>query len=132
MSSTNIDLIKSLYAAFGRGDIETIIAGLAADVDWAVMGRREDYPLFGTWKGQSDVRRFFHGVQEQQTLDFSPREFYAADDRVFVLGHYTWKMQKTGRTVASDWVHIFTVTNGKVSKFREFTDTAQFAAAYRG
>jgi uncharacterized protein len=131
MTSANIDLIKSLYAAFGRGDIETIIAALAPNVDWTVSGRREDYPLFGSWSGQSEVRRFFQGVREQETMDFSPREFFSVEDRVFVLGHYAWKIRKTGRTVASDWVHIFTIANGKVIKFREFTDTAQFAAAYR-
>ena len=40
-------------------------------------------------------------------------------------------MRKTGRSVASDWVHIFTVRDGKVVAFREFTDTAQFAEAFR-
>src|SRR4051794_13816807 len=75
--------------AFGRGDIETIIAALAPDVDWVVAGRREDYPLLGSWKGQSEVRKFFQTLQEQQEhIEFSPREFFAADDRVFVLGHY--------------------------------------------
>jgi ketosteroid isomerase-like protein len=49
-----------------------------------------------------------------------------------VLGHYAWKIRKTGRSVASDWAHIFTVRNGKVVRFREFNDTAQFAEAYRG
>jgi hypothetical protein len=34
--------------------------------------------------------------------------------------------------VASDWVHVFTIRNRKVTKFREFNDTAQFAQAYRG
>ena len=31
-----------------------------------------------------------------------------------------------------DWVHEFTVRNGKVVTFRGFNDTAQFAEAYRG
>ena len=34
--------------------------------------------------------------------------------------------------VAADFVHIFTVKDGKVSGFQEFTDTATFAEAYRG
>jgi ketosteroid isomerase-like protein len=29
-------------------------------------------------------------------------------------------------------VHVFTIKGGKVTAFREFTDTAQFAEAYRG
>jgi uncharacterized protein len=41
-------------------------------------------------------------------------------------------VKKTGRRIASDWCHVFTVRDGKVAAFREFTDTAQAAAAYRG
>jgi len=29
-------------------------------------------------------------------------------------------------------VHVFTLKDGKVTAFREFTDTAQFAQAWRG
>jgi uncharacterized protein len=49
-----------------------------------------------------------------------------------VLGHYKWTVRKTGKAVAADFVHIFTIKNGKVSGFQEFTDTATFAEAYRG
>ncbi|MFL6831695.1 MAG: nuclear transport factor 2 family protein [Xanthobacteraceae bacterium] len=94
---------------------------------------RKDYPLFGSWKGSSEVEKFFKGVaQHEEATDFSPREFFDAGDRVCVLGHYAWKIRKTGRTVAGDWVHVFTIRNGKVTRFREFNDTAQFAEAYRG
>jgi ketosteroid isomerase-like protein len=133
MSSANIAFIQSLYAAFSRGDIATIINALSPDVDWSVNGRRKDYPLLGSWKGSNEVQKFFQGVAEhEEATDFSPREFFAAEDRVFVLGHYAWKIRKTGRAVASDWVHVFTVRAGKIAAFREFNDTAQFAEAYRG
>jgi ketosteroid isomerase-like protein len=132
MSAANTALVQSLYAAFGRGDIATIINALASDVDWTLNGRRKDYPLFGSWKGPGEVQKFFRGVAEhQEATEFSPQEFFAAEDRVCVLGHYAWKIRKTGRAVASDWVHVFTVRNAKVVKFREFIDTAQFAEAYR-
>jgi ketosteroid isomerase-like protein len=133
MSNTNVELIKSLYAAFGRGDIGAIISALSPDVDWSLNGRRADYPLLGTWKGPNEVQRFFQGIAEhQETVEFSPREFFAADDRVFVLGRYAWKLRKNGRTAASEWVHIFTIRGGKIVAFREFTDTAVFAEAFRG
>ena len=133
MSNANIALVQSLYAAFGKGDIATIVNALAPDADWTVNGRRKDYPLLGNWKGPKGVQEFFKGVAEhEEATEFSPREFFAADEHVFVLGHYAWKIRKTGRAVASDWVHIFTIRGGKVAKFREFNDTAQFAEAYRG
>ncbi len=132
MSAANIALIQSLYAAFGRGEIATIINAMAPDVDWHVNGRRQDYPLLGHWKGRDEVQKFFRGVAEhEEAKDFSPREFFAAEDHVFVLGHYAWTIRKTGRGVASDWAHVFTINSGKVVKFQEFNDTAQFAEAYR-
>lgn len=133
MSNDNVDLVRNLYAAFGRGDIDTILAALAPDVSWESVGRPEDYPAFGPRHGIEAVRDFFRLVAENEEFsDFSPREFLAADDRVFVLGHYEATLRKTGRTVASDWVHVFTLRDRKVSRWREHTDTAQFAEAWRG
>jgi ketosteroid isomerase-like protein len=132
MSAANVSLIQSLYAAFGRGDIATIIAALRPEVEWVVNGRREDYPLCGVWKGSGGVQEFFNRLTElEEVSEFSPQVFDDAEDKVFVQGHYTWKMRKTGVTVSTDWIHVFTVLDGKVKKFLEFTDTAQFAAALR-
>ena len=133
MSNANVSLVQSLYAAFGRGDIATIVAAMAPDVVWTLHGRASDHPALGTKKGPQGVQAFFGIIADTQTAtDFSPREFYAVDDKVFVLGHYAWTMKKTGKTVDTDWVHIFTVKGGKVAAFNEFADTAQFAEAMRG
>ena len=131
MSSTNIALVQSLYAAFGRGDVAEIIAGLAPEVDWQTVGRKSDYPVFGPRLGATDLQEFFQLVAENEEFaDFTPREFHAADDKVFVLGSYTLTMRKTGEPVACDWVHVFTLRDGKVMRFREHTDTAQFTEGY--
>ena len=132
MSNANIAFVQSLYAAFGRGDIATIIAAMAPDIAWHSHGEAEDYPTLGLHKGPLGVQKFFQTVAANQTaLDFSPREFDAAGDKVFVQGYYAWKLTKNGKTATSDWVHIFTVRNGKVTKFDEFADTAQFARALK-
>jgi len=132
MSSANITLVQSLYAAFGRGDVATIVAAMTPDVDWILTGRREDHPLFGARKGVAKVEEFFKTLAElQESIAFTPKEFYGSDDRVFALGHYIWKIRKNGRQADSDWCHVFTVKGGKVTKFQEFTDTAQFAAAIK-
>ena len=79
------------------------------------------------------MQEFFKTVAENEEFaDFSPREFYAVEDKVFVLGSYRLKLKKNGKPIASEWVHVFTLKDGKVSRFREHTDTAQFAEAYRG
>jgi ketosteroid isomerase-like protein len=50
---------------------------------------------------------------------------------VFVLGHYTYTVKKTGKSGSSDWVHVFTIADGKVKAFRDFSDTARAAEANR-
>ena len=133
MSSANIALVQDLYAAFGKGDIVSLMNGMTPDIHWHSGGRASDYPGFGPRKGHAAVQDFFKIVAENNDFaHFSPREFYAADDKVFVLGDYAITMRKTGKKVESDWVHVFTIRGGKVSAFREFLDTAQAAEAYRG
>ena len=133
MSDTNIAVVKLLYGAFRRGDIDTVLRSVAPNVELHSGGEKQDYPLFGPHKGIADVEEFFRLVSELMDFsDFSPREFFAEKDKVLVLGYYAMTMRKTGRKVSCDWVHIFTLSRGKVTKFRELTDTAQILEAYRG
>jgi ketosteroid isomerase-like protein len=95
MSNANIAFVQNLYAAFGKGDIATLIKGLSTDVDWQSGGRTSDYPGFGQRKGQPQVQEFFKFLAENNDFaHFSPREFFAVGDRVFVLGDYAMNVQE--------------------------------------
>src|SRR5215831_10992852 len=48
-------LADELYAAFLRGDLEALLAGLAEDVDWQVVGP-PSIPFAGTVRGREAVR----------------------------------------------------------------------------
>jgi ketosteroid isomerase-like protein len=133
MSNADIKLVQSLYDAFKRGDIGTIVRALSPDVAWESTGRQKDHPALGPRRGPAAVQDFFRIVSEtQDVVSFEPKEFSSVDGKVFVLGHYAWTLKKTARQMESDWIHIFTISNGKVTAFREFTDTAALAEAYRG
>jgi ketosteroid isomerase-like protein len=87
----------------------------------------------GVWRGPQEIQQFFAAVGEHEAFsDLSPKEFHAASDKVFVFGQYAGAVRKTGCKIDSDWLHVFTIRGGKVAQFREFTDTAQFADAFRG
>lgn len=52
-------------------------------------------------------------------------------DKLFVLGHAEGKVQPSGRTFSTDWVHVFTVRNGKIAGWRGFMDIGQFTSGAR-
>jgi len=128
MSQAEVAPVQSLYAAFGHGDIATIITA----TNGGSTAAARTHPLLGSWKGPQGVQAFFEELARLQDFsEFTPREFLYAGGRVFVLGYYASTMGKNGRKAASDWVHIFTVRGGKVAGFLEFTDTADFARAWK-
>jgi uncharacterized protein len=52
-----------------------------------------------------------------------------AGAHVTVTGTYRGTHRATGRTLEAEFCHLWTVEDGLVTGFRQFTDTAAFAAA---
>ena len=76
-------------------------------------------------------RTIFNKVLDvQDTVEFVPGEYIAQGDKVVVLGHFLMRIKSTGREFSSDWVHVWTVKNGKVTRFYEYVDTAVVSKAY--
>lgn len=126
----NKKLIMQGYQKFAAKDIAGILELQADDVEWIVTG--PDYlPFAGIYRGKDQVGQFFRKMDESvETLHFEPREFIAEGEKVIVLGHGTWAPRSTGRRYESDWVHVFTVRNGKTVRYQAFSDPAQSAAAF--
>jgi len=132
MQASNLANVHSLYEAFGRGDVETILQGCAPNIQWHSGGTREDFPVFGPRSGIEGVKSFFKDVAENNQFSlFEPRDFFANGDKVVVTGHYTMTQKKTGKPVDSDWAHIFTFKGGKCVAWRELNDSTAFYKAYR-
>jgi uncharacterized protein len=126
----NVKVVQEAYDAFGRGDIQGILDRLTDDIDWQTYGP-EALPGTRPRHGKEEVREFFGDVARDWSFEtFEPREFIAQGDHVVCLGRYTGTGQASGRPFGSEWAMHFTVRNGKVARFREFTDTAQMLAAF--
>jgi ketosteroid isomerase-like protein len=128
----NISAVQALYAAFGRGDMATVMAGLSDDIEWVLPGPKEVIPFAGTHRGREAVAQFF--LQMNETLEFEqlePREFVAQGDKVVVLGHSRDRMKSTGRTIENEWAAVVTVRDGKVARYQIYEDTAAIVSGLR-
>jgi ketosteroid isomerase-like protein len=128
----NAAIVQKAYEAFGKRDIATLVGLMSDDIDWeAIVGAGPSVPTRGRRKGPKQVEEFFHALAASTEFKrFEPREFIAERDKVVVLGFYEATAKNTGRSFATDWVMVFTVRNGKIVQFREYTDVISLTAAY--
>jgi len=89
-------------------------------------------PQAGLRRGREAVAEFFKHVAETTGFTaFQPQKFVAQRDTVVAVGNYTARMRSSGQWMPSSWVMLFTVRNGKVVRFRKYSDSAQIVRAYR-
>ncbi len=79
----------------------------------------------GRRRNHKEVADFFAGVQRFDDIhSFEPREFIEAGEHVTVLGWESSTARDTRKKFESEWVHVFTVKSGKVTRWRGFFNTA--------
>lgn len=127
----NTKVVQEAYAAFGRGDVQGILDRLDDSIVWkAVYGAGPHVPTAGERRGKPAIAEFFKQVAANVNFSrFEPKEFVATGDKVVALGHYT-ATTPIGKKFDSDFAMVFTLRNGKVVHFQEFTDSAAVNAAY--
>ena len=127
MSGTqNIETIKSVYAAFGRGDVAAILDAVTDDVDWATETTSTGAPWWGVRKGKEGVGAFFDAFGKAMDVeDFTPQAFAATDDGdVLTVVRFAVRSRDTGKLAKMDLHHWFRFTDGKISYYRGTEDTA--------
>jgi len=127
----NIKVVQEAYAAFGRVDVQGNLDRLDDGIVWqGVYGAASHVPTAGERRGKTQVEEFFKQVAESVKFSrFEPKEFIASGGKVVALGHYT-ATTPLGKAFDSDFAMVFSLRNGKVTEFQEFTDSAAINAAY--
>lgn len=125
-------MVRKLYDAFARGDIQTILNSLTGDVKWTLEGPSV-IPYAGTKEGPNQVRKFFDDlVGTQENMKLTIDHFIAQGDEVATLGRYAATVKATGKQFDSPLAHFFTIRDGKISRWVAVEDMTDVAAAYSG
>jgi len=71
----NVQIVKDLFAAMGRGDKQGLLALASEDIEWIIPG--DNWPLAGTHRGTRDWRICFRWLSEWwKFLTRSPLNFW--------------------------------------------------------
>ncbi|MFZ5495811.1 MAG: nuclear transport factor 2 family protein [Verrucomicrobiota bacterium] len=136
-STSPVALVESLYAAFGRGDIATILGALSTEVDWRGNVDRnapgaDRVVMFRPRQGRTAVQQFFVDLGTTVELHaFTPQSFMSNATEVAVHVTLEFTVRATGRRMAMAAIHHWTFgTQGKVIRFTDYFDTLGEAAAW--
>lgn len=126
--ATNEQFVRDLYAAFARGDGGAVIGAFDPQIRW-MEAESIEYSDRNPYIGPQAVAEGVFGrlMSEWDGFQVHPEEFISEGNRVAVLGRYAAKYKATGRPLDAQFVHVWTVENGKVTAFQQYADTAQFA-----
>jgi uncharacterized protein len=124
----NVATIRSLYEAFGRGDISYILDRLDPDVEWRTPGT---VPFSkGLYRGPEEVAQFFAGIAEYIAgPSVETHEFLAVGDRVVTLLRFRGRGAESGLPFDSPEAHIWRLSEGKVVEEQTYADTAAIVQA---
>jgi uncharacterized protein len=128
MSDSKIATVQAVYAAFGRGDVATILDNLTEDVDWSAEAVPVA-PWHGRCNGRDEVPRFFSELAAtEEVTEFTPLSFTSNDDDVMVAIRYGSTARATGKTASMLIMHWWKFRGDKICFYRGSEDTAQTAA----
>jgi ketosteroid isomerase-like protein len=134
--AANRAIITEIYAAFGRGDVPTILDKIATDCRWESWennrAQRQGVPTLQPRTGPAGVADFFTVVGELQIHDFQLLDVVAGERQVAaeVVIEFT---TPRGCRSRDEELHLWTFDeHQQVVRMRHYVDTAKHIAAFAG
>lgn len=124
----NVELVRSAYEAFARGDVPAVLELLDENVEW---NEAEHIPY---WSGgpfigrQAVLEGVFARIQEDfDTFTVDVQRVVGCGETVFVEARYRGSVKQTGKSLDAQVAHVWDFSGGKAVRWQQYSDTWQFA-----
>ncbi len=132
--AANLATVSDIYAAFGRGDVPSILDKVAPDCRWESWANNHaqhaGVPTLQPRIGPAGVAEFFMVVGELEMHAFAVLDMLASEHQVVaeVTIEYT---TPTGFRLSDEELHLWTLDEHQmVTRLRHYVDTAKHIAAF--
>src|SRR5712691_9465556 len=119
MSQKTVEVVRAIYEAFARGDIQSVLSLLDPQIEW---NEAENF-IYADRNPYIVHNALLEGVfmrlgSEWEGFSATANEILDSGDKVVVLGYYTGRYKNTGREVRAQFAHIWSLNNGKAIRFQ--------------
>lgn len=131
------EIAQQWFDALTQGDADTLFSLLAEDVEWinyeVVPGMNDIMPWIGTYHGVKQVAKSFEiftGLVDVQ-LEELVKVIVNGEEAAGVI-HECSVVKATGLEFEIEFVQWLTVRNGKIVRWKSYTDPSPIIVALRG
>jgi hypothetical protein len=128
--TTNLDLVRDIYAAFAAGNIPAFLGKLDPQIRW---NEAEGFPYCdrNPYVGPDAVVSgvFQRLGQDWQGFRVVVGEIVGGGDVVTMFGRYSARSNKTGKQLDVQCAHTWWLRGGKAVRFQQMVDTAAVGKA---
>ncbi len=123
---SNVDILKKGYQYFAEGNIEGVLSLFDPEIEW---NECKGFPFIedeGTYIGhQAVVENIFAPIPEYYDgFNINILDIFGSGDKVVMEGYYMGTWKATGKKFKANAAHIWTVIDGKATRFFQAVDTA--------
>jgi ketosteroid isomerase-like protein len=121
MPHSNEEMLRTIYDALARGDINTLMGSLTDDIKYQISGRS---PVSGEYSGKDEVLGFIGKLMELSGGTFSVEVLdILANDRHGVTLTME-RGQREGKSLQNRAVHVWELQDGRGTSFRGYNENA--------
>jgi uncharacterized protein len=123
----NVETIQAVYEAFNKGDIERVLSLFDPNIEWFPAEGHPYAPEEKRWVGTDTLLREFFMKFGPQWDGFrcNVGDYHDAGEAVVVEGRYGGLHKASGKRLDAQFCHVWKLRDGKVTRFRQYMDTAQ-------
>lgn len=129
----NLEFIRTHIAAFGKGEINTLLQQCTPDVIWTPPISHGVIPYNQPWRGREGVREYLSllfGALEWSSFEIVAL-LAAQENHVIFLGKESFKVRTTGNIVDNNvFLALFKIRDGMIAEFTLCENTELVAAAF--
>jgi ketosteroid isomerase-like protein len=130
MSRRNTELARRGYEALSAGDLESVLALIHPEVRVEIYTGRPDLPETQTLHGHAGFLDNLAQLTEVfDEIEVHPEDFIEVGDDLIVVINVSGRGKASGVRVENRVVHLWTMRDGLVTRFRVYPDKETAMAA---
>jgi ketosteroid isomerase-like protein len=122
VSTANLELVRSAFEAWNRGDIDGFAGHAAEDVAWVEVSGRPEGPA-GERRGRERMRRSLGTLFEAfESYHLEVERLHEVGDRVVAIVREVAKGRASGLEIDGRWGYLITVKRGQIVRIEAYRD----------